>query len=43
MPIVNLFNEGIEKGRAVPRAGAARNAGPPPAPASANPVQTAPG
>lgn len=39
MPIVKLFNEGIEAGRAVPRAGAAR----PAQPAPAGPIQPAPG
>lgn len=39
MPIVKLFNEGIEAGRAVPRAGAAR----PGQPAPATPPQPAPG
>ena len=44
MPIVNLFNEGIEKGRALPRAAAPRNAAPPPAPSAPNTaVQPAPG
>jgi flagellar biosynthetic protein FliR len=44
MPIVNLFNEGIEAGRAVPRAGVQRNAAPPPAPSTANPAaRPAPG
>lgn len=44
MPIVNLFNEGIEAGRAVPRAGVQRNAAPAPAPATANPAaRPAPG
>jgi flagellar biosynthetic protein FliR len=42
MPIVNLFNEGIEAGRAVPRAGLQRNAAPPPAPSTA-PPRPAPG
>jgi len=42
MPIVNLFNEGIEAGRAVPRAGLQRNAAPPPAPAT-TPPRPAPG
>jgi len=41
MPIVNLFNEGIEAGRAVPRAGLQRNAAPPP-PAT-TPPRPAPG
>ncbi|MGG7607043.1 flagellar biosynthetic protein FliR [Massilia sp. BKSP1R2A-1] len=39
MPIVKLFNEGIEAGRAVPRAGAAR----PSQPAPVTPAQPAPG
>lgn len=39
MPIVKLFNEGIEAGRAVPRAGAAR----PSQPAPVTPLQPAPG
>jgi len=39
MPIVKLFNEGIEAGRAVPRAGAAR----PSQPAPVGPPQPAPG
>lgn len=38
-PIVNLFNQGVEAGRAIPRAGAQRT----PAPAPANPAQPAPG
>jgi flagellar biosynthetic protein FliR len=42
MPIVNLFNQGIEAGRAVPRAGAQRNAAPP-APATTPAPRPAPG
>lgn len=42
MPIVNLFNEGIEAGRAVPRAGAAQP-GRPAQPAPASPPRPAPG
>ena len=38
-PILNLFNQGIEAGRAIPRAGATRT----PAPAAANPARPAPG
>jgi len=40
-PILNLFNQGIEAGRAIPRAGATRT--PAPAPAPANPARPAPG
>jgi len=44
MPIVNLFNEGIEAGRAVPRAGATRPAQPAPAtPVAPVPALPAPG
>lgn len=38
-PILNLFNQGIEAGRAIPRAGATRS----PAPATLNPARPAPG
>ena len=39
-PILNLFNQGIETGRAIPRAGAARTPAPP---AALNPARPAPG
>ncbi|MBQ5948598.1 flagellar biosynthetic protein FliR [Massilia sp. ST3] len=42
-PILNLFNQGIEAGRAIPRAGAVRPGAGPAAPAPAGPVQPAPG